>query len=160
MFDSGIRTSAWIRHVASTEHFTARTLAFGFAGLGFVSLENPHHHWSKFFLQLLASRRVLKFNAFAFAANQASLTKNPEMLRQRGPGKLQVPIGQKGGAVHGAICLSQFCVDANPDRVGEGIQNALHGYFFQRRMIKWPHKKILSQFDKIVQWFNITEQWN
>jgi hypothetical protein len=27
-------------------------------------------------------------------------------------------------------------------------------------MIKRPHKKILSQFDKLVQLFNLTEQWN
>ena len=121
-------------------------------------MKNPHNHWPKFFLQLLASRRVLKFNAFAFAANQASLPKNLEMLRQRGLGKLQVALGQKGGAVHGAVGLGEFCADAHPDRVGEGIQDALHGYFIQRRMIKWPHKKILSQFDKIVQLFHITEQ--
>ena len=122
-------------------HFVARTLAFGFVGLIFVSVENPDNHWSKFSLQLLASRRVLEFNAFAFATNQASFPKNLEMLRQRRFGKLQVAIGQKGGTVHGAASLRQFCVDANPDRVGEGIQKALHGYFFQRRMIKWPHKK-------------------
>jgi hypothetical protein len=95
-----------------------------------------------------------------FATDQAGFPKNLEMLRQRGLGKFQVAVGQKGGAVHGTVSLGQFCVDANPDRVGEGIQNALHGYFIQRRMIKWPHKKILSQFDKIVQLFNITEQWN
>ena len=56
--------------------------------------------------------------------------------------------------------LGQFRVDANPDRIGEGIQKALHGYLIQRRMIKRPHKKILSPFDKIVHWFNITEQRN
>ena len=138
--------------------FRMLPLAFGSVGLVFVSLENPHHHWSEFFLQLRASRRVLKFDAFSFAANQTSFPKNPEMLRQRGLGKLQVAFGQKGRTVHGTVSLGQFRIDANADRVGEGIQNALHGYFIQRRVIKWPHKKILSQFDKIVQWFNVTEQ--
>ena len=105
----------------------------------------------------MASRRVLQFNTFTFATNQAGFPKNPELLRQRGLGKLQITIGQKGGAVHGAVSLGQFRVDANPDRVGEGIQKALHGYFFQRRMIKWPHKNTLSQLDKIVQLFGTTE---
>ncbi len=141
-------TDCGIRH---SDPSMPRTLAFGFAGLVLTSLKNRHHHWSKFFLQLLAARRVLKFNAFAFAANQAGFPKDLEMLRQRGLGKLQLAIERKGGAVHGAVSLSQFCVDANPDRVGEGIQNTLHGYFFQSRMIKWPHKKRISQLDRIVQ---------
>ena len=135
-------------------------LAFGFLGLVFVSSKNPHNHRSKFSFQLLTSRRVLQFNALAFTTNQTGFPKDLEMLRQRGLRKLQVSFGQKGGAVHGAVSLSQFRVDANADRVREGIQNALHGYFTQRRMIKWPHKKKVSQFDKIVQLFNLTEQWN
>ena len=126
-------------------------LAFGFVRLDFVSAKNPNNHWPKFFLQLLTSRRVLEFNALAFATNQPGLPKNPEMLRQRGLGKLQVALGQKRGAVHGAVSLGQFRVDANPDRVGQGMQKALHGYFVQRRMIKWPHKKIVSQLDMIIQ---------
>ena len=101
-----------------TELKIARALAFGFVGLVFVGFKNRHNHWSKFFLQFLASRRVLKFNAFAFATNQASFPKNLEMLRQRGLGKLQLAIGQKDGAVHGAVSLSQFSADADPDRVG------------------------------------------
>ena len=52
-------------------HFVARTLAFGFVGLIFVSVENPDNHWSKFFLQLLAPRGIFKFDAAAFAANEA-----------------------------------------------------------------------------------------
>jgi hypothetical protein len=108
-----------------------QTSAFGFLGLVFVSLENPHHHRSKPFLQLRASGRVLEFNTLAFAANQAGFPKNLEMLRQRRFRKPQVAIGHKGGTVHGTVSLSQFRVDANPDRVGEGIQNALHRNLFQ-----------------------------
>ena len=133
------------------EDVKAGNLLFGFIGLVFVSLKNRHYQWSKFFLQLLASRRILKFNALAFTANQASFPKNLEMLRQRGLGNFHVAIGQKGGAVHGAVSLGQFRADANPDGVGQGIQNALHGYFIQRRMIKWPHGKKLSQLDMVVQ---------
>ena len=144
--------------IGANERWPGQSLTFGFVGLVFVGLKNPQKHWPEFFLQLLASRRVLEFNAFAFTANQASFPKNLEMLRQRGLGKLQVAIGHKGGTVHSAVSLSQFRVDSNPDGVGEGIQKALHGYFIQRRMIKWPHKKIVSQFDKIVHRFNITEQ--
>ena len=139
-------------------HFVARTLAFGSVGLVFVRLKNPHNHGAKSFLQLLASRRVLKFNTLAFTPNQAGFPKNLEMLRQRGLGKLQIAVGQKGRAVHSAVSLSQFCVDANSDRVREGIQKTLHGYLFQRRMIKRSHKKIIPQFDRIVQLFNVTEQ--
>ena len=147
-------------YLSNLRGLTAPASAPGFVGLFLASLKNRHNHWSKFFLQLLTSCRVLEFNAFAFATNEASFPKNLEMLRQGGLGKLQVAIGHKGGAVHSAVSLSEFCVDANPDRVGEGIQNARHGYFIQRGMIKWPHKKMLPQFDKIVQWFKITEQWN
>jgi len=136
---------------ADTECFDARTLPFGFVGLVFVSVENPHNHWSKFFLQLLASRRVLKFNAFAFTPNQAGFPKDLKMLRQRGFGKVQFSIRQKGAAVHGALRLSQFCVDPNPDGIREGIQNALHRYLFQGRMIKRSHTKLISQLDTIVQ---------
>ena len=94
-----------------------RTLAFGFVGLVFVSLENPHNHRSKPFLQLRASGRVLEFDTLAFAANEAGFPKNLEMLRQRGLGKFQVAIGQKSGAVHGAVSLGQFCVNADTDGV-------------------------------------------
>ena len=103
---------------ASTGGFTARNLARGYIGLAFVSLNYRRNQWSKFFLQLLASRRILKFNALAFTTNQASFPKNLEMLRQRGLGNFHVAIGQKGGAVHGAVSLGQFCADANPDGVG------------------------------------------
>src|ERR1700752_3262585 len=101
----------------STIHAYAWMLAFGFVGLVCVSVKNPHEHWPKFFLQLLASRRVLEFNTFAFAANQAGFPKNPEMLRQRGFGKLQVAVGHECRTVHGAVSPGQFCVDAGPDRV-------------------------------------------
>src|SRR5882762_1334304 len=60
--------------------FIARMLASGFVGLIFVRVENPDNHRSKFSLQLLASRRVLEFNAFAFATNQASFPKSFEVL--------------------------------------------------------------------------------
>jgi hypothetical protein len=147
------RQSFHLLAARTAEGFTPQTLAFGFVGLACVSVKNPHNHWPELFLQLCASRRVPKFNAFAFATNKAGFPKNPEMLRQGGFGKLQVTIGQEGGAVHGAVSLGQICVNASPDRVGEGVQDALHGYFFQRRMIKWPHKKSVPQLDMIVQEF-------
>src|SRR5258706_516039 len=39
------------------------------------------------------------------------------MLRQRGLGKLQVAVGHKGGAIHGAVSLGQFRVDPDPHLV-------------------------------------------
>jgi hypothetical protein len=92
-------------------------LAFGFVGLVCVSVKNPHNHGAKFFPQLLASGCILEFDALPFAVNQTGFPKNPEMLRQCGLWKIQVAVGQKGGAVHGTVGLSQFCVDANPDGV-------------------------------------------
>ena len=82
------------------------------------------------------------------------------MLRHRGLGNYHVAIGQKGGAVHGALSLGQFYADANPDGLGQGIQNALHGNVLQRRMIKWPHKINISQLDMIVHLFYIPELVN
>ena len=108
----------------------------------------------------MASRRVLQFNTSTFATNQARFPENLEMLRQGGLGNFRVAIGQKGGAIHGALSLGQFCADANPDRVGQGIQNALHGNVFQRWMIKWPHKRSIPQLDLIVQLFYIPELMN
>ena len=108
----------------------------------------------------MASRRVLQFNTFTFATNQARFPENFEMLRHRGLGNFLVAIGQKGGAVHGALSLAQFYADANPDGVGQGIQNALHGNVLQRWMIKWPHKRSISQLDKIVHLFHISELLN
>lgn len=149
-----------VRHLPFSQIRLLRALGFRFFCLVFVSAENPSNHWPEFFLQLLASSRVLKLNTFALATNQTGFTEDLEMLRQRGLGKLRVATGQKGGAVHGALGLSQFRVDANPNGVGEGIQDSLHGYLFERWMIKWPHTGKLSQFDKIVHLFHVTEQWN
>ena len=75
----------------------------------------------------MASRRVLQFNTSTFTMNQARFPENLEMLRHRGLGNFHVAIGQKGGAVHGALSLAQFYADANPHGVRQGIQNALHG---------------------------------
>ncbi len=82
------------------------------------------------------------------------------MLRHRGLGNFRFAIGQKGGAVHGALSLGQFCADSNPDRVGHGIQKALHGNVLKRWMIKWPHKRYISQLDMIVHLFYCSEQMN
>jgi hypothetical protein len=68
----------------STGGLTARTLARGIFVLVCVSPKNPRNHWSILFLQLMASRRVLQFNAFTFATNQARFPENLEMLRHRG----------------------------------------------------------------------------
>src|SRR5260370_18331439 len=65
------------------EDVKAGNLLFGFIGLVFVSLKNRHYQCSKFFLQLLPSRRILKFNALPFTANHASFPKSLEMLRHR-----------------------------------------------------------------------------
>jgi len=82
------------------------------------------------------------------------------MLRHRGLGDFRVAIGQKGGAVHGALSLRQFCADANSDGVGQGIQNALHGDVCKRWMIKWPHQTKISQLDMIVHLFSFPELLN
>ncbi len=78
---------------ASTGGLTARTLARGFFVLVSVRLKNPRDHWSILFLNLMASRRVLQFNTFTFATNQARFPENLEMLRHRGLGNFRAAIG-------------------------------------------------------------------
>lgn len=64
---------------------TTLALARGFFALVCVSLKNRRNLWAILFLQLRESRRVLQFNTFRLATNQARFPKNLEMLRLRGP---------------------------------------------------------------------------
>ena len=88
----------------------------------------------KALFQLNAARDVLHLHAMPFAPNQASLAKDPEMLREGGLWNRFIAYSQEVRAVVRALLRDDVGIYSHPYRVRQCVENPLYRHLVNRRM--------------------------
>ncbi len=109
-----------------------------------IRLEDLADHRAEPLFQVGAADFILQLHPFANAADQPGLAEDLEVLRERRFRQRPLVDVHEGRAVLGAMRIGQLQEDTDSRRIGEGVEDALHGDFVKRRMIERPHGAIVA----------------
>jgi hypothetical protein len=101
--------------------------------------DNRPYQPRKALLQFSAARDVAHLHTAALAPNQASLAKDPEVLREGGLRDRLIAHRQEVRAVLGTVLRDDVSIDGHPYRVGQCVKDCLHRNVLDRWMEQGPH---------------------
>ena len=102
-------------------------------------------------LDLRAARGIEHFHAVAFAADEAVLAQDFEVLRQSRFGDGLLAYGEEGGTVLRATLGRDRGIDGDTRRIGQRVEDALDGNVFDRGMNQRPHVHEINAGGLLVQ---------